>query len=252
MPKDAYFFSHDANARTDPKILACRSVYGNEGYALYFMLLEIFREQDNYKLPITKYTYDALAMQLQCQRNTIEKFIMDCSTDFADKKGTLLCKDDNFIWSDSFLKRMAKVDKIREENRNSAIKGWDKRKMVNTQSQPIAIAEQTNAKAMQGEEKRIEENIIEENRGDKDAATKISNLIKIYEGNIGIITPMVLRELNDICDVYPDGWFEEATEEAVRYNARNLQYIKTILEKWFTKGKNNSHKPQVKKNDGWD
>jgi DnaD/phage-associated family protein len=79
---------------------------------------------------------------------------------------------------------------------------------------------------------------------------KISNLIKIYEENIGVATPVVLRELNDICDVYPDGWFEEATGEAVRYNARNLIYIKAILETWFTKGKNNGSKKKV--NDGWD
>ena len=29
--KDAYFFSHDCNARNDPKILALRSVYGARG-----------------------------------------------------------------------------------------------------------------------------------------------------------------------------------------------------------------------------
>ena len=32
--KDAYFFSHDCNARNDPKILALRSVYGAEGYGV--------------------------------------------------------------------------------------------------------------------------------------------------------------------------------------------------------------------------
>ena len=35
--KDAYFFAHDCNARNDPKVLALRSVYGTEGYGLYFM-----------------------------------------------------------------------------------------------------------------------------------------------------------------------------------------------------------------------
>lgn len=46
--KDAYFFSHDCNARNDPKILALRSVYGAEGYGVYFMLVEILREQPEY------------------------------------------------------------------------------------------------------------------------------------------------------------------------------------------------------------
>lgn len=38
--KDAYFFSHDCNARNDPKILALRSVYGAEGYGVYFIQLK--------------------------------------------------------------------------------------------------------------------------------------------------------------------------------------------------------------------
>ena len=49
--KDAYFFSHDCNARNDPKILALRSVYGAEGYGVYFMLVEILREQPEYQPP---------------------------------------------------------------------------------------------------------------------------------------------------------------------------------------------------------
>ena len=59
--KDAYFFSHDCNARNDPKILALRSVYGAEGYGVYFMLVEILREQPEYKLSVTKYIWSTLA-----------------------------------------------------------------------------------------------------------------------------------------------------------------------------------------------
>ena len=36
--KDAYFFSHDCNARNDPKILALRSVYGAEGYGVLSLI----------------------------------------------------------------------------------------------------------------------------------------------------------------------------------------------------------------------
>ena len=60
--KDAYFFSHDCNARNDPKILALRSVYGAEGYGVYFMLVEILREQPEYKLSVTKYIWSTLAI----------------------------------------------------------------------------------------------------------------------------------------------------------------------------------------------
>jgi DnaD/phage-associated family protein len=146
---------------------------------------------------------------------------------------------------------MAKVDRIREENRNSAIKGWDKRKTMGTQSQPNATAEQTKAKAMQGEEKRVEENIREESRGEKNATDRISNLIKIYEGNIGIATPMVLDELTYIADNYPDGWFADAVKESVTYNKRNIAYVKKILSTWESEGRSNGQRKEKIKDPGW-
>ena len=51
--KDAYYFPHDCNARNDPKILALRSVFGAEGYGVYWMLIEILREQPDYTEDIT-------------------------------------------------------------------------------------------------------------------------------------------------------------------------------------------------------
>lgn len=64
--KDACYFSHDSNARNDPKILAMRAVFGMEGYGRYWCLIEILRDEDGYKLEKTKQLYDALAMRTQC------------------------------------------------------------------------------------------------------------------------------------------------------------------------------------------
>ena len=68
--KDAYFFSHDCNARNDPKILALRSVYGAEGYGVYFMLVEILREQPEYRLSVNKYIWNTLATERRARRST--------------------------------------------------------------------------------------------------------------------------------------------------------------------------------------
>lgn len=50
MKKEAYYFSHDANARNDVKIIRLRRSLGLEGYAIYFCLIEILREQSGYRL----------------------------------------------------------------------------------------------------------------------------------------------------------------------------------------------------------
>jgi hypothetical protein len=53
MKKEAYYFSHDANARNDVKVLKVRRQLGAEGYAIYFMIIEVLREQSHYKLPLS-------------------------------------------------------------------------------------------------------------------------------------------------------------------------------------------------------
>lgn len=67
---------------------------------------------------------------------------------------------------------------------------------------------------------------------------KLKGLVDCYESNIAIATPMVLERLKDICDQYPDGWFQKAVEEAVRNSKRNLAYVEAILKRWESEGIN--------------
>lgn len=53
IKKDAYYFPHFSNARNDAKLIKVRRILGLEGYAIYFMLLEILREQKEFKYPIS-------------------------------------------------------------------------------------------------------------------------------------------------------------------------------------------------------
>ncbi len=106
MAKDAYYTSHDANARRDPKILAMRSVYEAEGYGWYWMIVEILREQENFKIKKSKYYLESLALELGSKKEDIKTFIDDCINEFE-----LFKEDDNFLWSESLLHRM----KLKEE-----------------------------------------------------------------------------------------------------------------------------------------
>jgi len=53
MKKDSYYFPHFSNARNDSKIIRLRRIFGIEGYGIYFMLLEVLREQTFYRYPIS-------------------------------------------------------------------------------------------------------------------------------------------------------------------------------------------------------
>ncbi len=62
-------------------------------------------------------------------------------------------------------------------------------------------------------------------------------LVTLYEQNIGLVTPMLLDELREAEERYPREWLEAAMREAVRSNARSWRYIRKVLERWATYGR---------------
>ena len=120
--KDAYYFSHDANARHDPKIIKMMSVYGMEGYGWYWVIIEMLREQDNYKLIISDQTdFDVIVSQINSDPENIKKYIDDCVKIFK-----LFKKSKKYLWSSSLLNRMKKMNEKREKGRKAANKRWNR------------------------------------------------------------------------------------------------------------------------------
>jgi DnaD/phage-associated family protein len=64
-----------------------------------------------------------------------------------------------------------------------------------------------------------------------------SNVFKLYEENIGALTPLLADMLKEAEKNYPSAWFEEAIEIAVSRNIRNWKYIEAILARWKENGK---------------
>ena len=50
--KDAYYFSHDSNAKDDFKCMLLIEEIGLEGYGIFWILVETLREQESYKYPL--------------------------------------------------------------------------------------------------------------------------------------------------------------------------------------------------------
>lgn len=63
------------------------------------------------------------------------------------------------------------------------------------------------------------------------------SLIGLYEQNIGLVTPMLVDELREAEERYPREWIEDAMREAVRSNARSWRYIRKVLERWASNGR---------------
>lgn len=71
--REGFYFPHFQDARRDIKIMRLRRDLGIEGYGIYFMLLEILREQPNHKFPLQD--IDILAHEIQTTRAKIEVVI---------------------------------------------------------------------------------------------------------------------------------------------------------------------------------
>src|SRR5579872_6957231 len=63
------------------------------------------------------------------------------------------------------------------------------------------------------------------------------NIFILYEQNIGLLSPLIADELRDAADSYPAEWIETAFREAVLHNKRKWTYIRAILRRWETEGR---------------
>lgn len=129
IKKDVYYFSHDANALSDPKILAMRCDYGLEGYGLYWAILEMLRNEATYKLPLNKTTYRAIKMQTGTTVD-VENYLQDCINEYTDSESGngLLNTDNRYFWSESLLRRMQKYESLKEKRSQAANLRWNKEK----------------------------------------------------------------------------------------------------------------------------
>lgn len=149
MKKEAYYFSHDSNAKDDPKILQLRMEMGWEGYGLFWALVEMLRNESDYRM---RTHYKSIAFALHTQEDSIQRIINDFD---------LFGIDDQFFWSESLLKRMEMKEERSEKARESAKKRWNQSNSANA----MQTHSESNADAMQLKEskgKEIKENEINE------------------------------------------------------------------------------------------
>jgi DnaD/phage-associated family protein len=63
------------------------------------------------------------------------------------------------------------------------------------------------------------------------------NVFKLYEENIGPLTPLIADSLKDAEDLYEPEWIADAIELAVKNNKRNWKYCEAILKRWKEEGR---------------
>jgi len=63
------------------------------------------------------------------------------------------------------------------------------------------------------------------------------NVFKLYEENVGPLTPLIADALRDAEELYSSAWIADAIELAVKNNKRNWKYCEAILKRWKEEGR---------------
>jgi hypothetical protein len=112
--KDAYYFPHFSNARNDSKIVKLRRIYGPEGYGIFFMLLEVLREQTEFKLPLNSIE------DLSYEWHTSKEKVLSIINDFD-----LFNISDNQFFSPKLVFYLQPYLEKSKRARSAALKRWN-------------------------------------------------------------------------------------------------------------------------------
>lgn len=119
--KETNWFSHESTCHSSSQMLALIGKYGSAGYGNWWILVEILRQQDDYKYEISKkYSFGALTAATRLSEDEVKAFIHECIHEYD-----LLQSDGEYIWSDALLERMQHLEEkkavLRERGRKGGI-----------------------------------------------------------------------------------------------------------------------------------
>ena len=160
MANAAYWFKHDTNAKDDHKVMLLMDQLGIEGYGIFWILIEVLREQDNYVYPLSM--LPVLAKRYYSSAEKFRAVVLNY--------GLFEVFEDDSFSSPSLLKRMDSYDAICGKRRVSGSIGGKKKaeKLIANAKQmlsnDVANAKQPCSKPVAS---RVELSRVEESGEDK-------------------------------------------------------------------------------------
>lgn len=242
ITKDAYYFSHDSNAKDDPKCVALIDQMGLEGYGIFWVLVETLRDQPDYMYPIE------LIPALSRRYNTTSAKMRTV----IEKYGLFTITDDNkFFFSYSLNRRMLKANEKRDKLRANALKRWH----GEDDTKAMQLHSKSNADLMPVKERKVNESKLnstttacaraceDDDEKKNDVAQSLVNsdlaaVNRYWDENVSPITPAIAREFSAMLQ---KGFKAEIITAAIKEGVEsvlrpNFKYVKTILDRWAAQG----------------
>lgn len=156
--KDTYYFQHDYNPTSDPKVQALIGECGAVGYGIYWRIVEMLHEDELHKLQCKKYIYLALAKQMLTSVEQVEAIIKNCIDTYE-----LFKTDGDFFWSERVMRNINKRTELSNKRSKAGKMSAEMRKNSTSVEQLQTSVEQNPTKEMKVKEIKVKENKEEEN-----------------------------------------------------------------------------------------
>ena len=225
MSKDAYYFTHDSNAKDDPKCALLIDQLGMEGYGIYWMLIEVLRDQPDYKYPLALLPslarkYNTTPQKIEAVIRGYQLFVIEGGVVFI---GEALVRRMN-EWNDVKLRRSLAARKANEVR-------WGKQ--LESDRNPIGLLNGSECLPVKENKVNINKKIIKEKsprspKGEVDLVslkdqfeifrkrypgtkrgldTEFNEFVKKYSGHVTEIVPLLLPALENLMR-----WREQAAK----------------------------------------
>jgi len=152
--KKTYYFPHDFEAISDPKIQYVIGEYGGIAYGFWWRIVEMLHQEEENKLAHKKYIYHSIAKQLMAEPTLIEEFINFCIQDVE-----LFSSDGEFFWSARVLKNIGKMQEVSVKRSQAGKKSAEKRignqEVITSVEQNSTSVEQVSTKQNKIKENKV-------------------------------------------------------------------------------------------------
>lgn len=178
--REAVYFSHDSNAKDDPKCMLLIDQLGLEGYGAFWILIEILREQPGYRCPIS--LLPILAKRYNITAAKLETVVRSF--------GLFVIAEDSFFFSNSLNKRMNVMCEKSDRRKAAALKAG------------LKSGEVRRLKAMSNSDLNERSTNVQHVLNENEQKEKKRNEIKedVYTGKASAFIPPTVGDVQSYCN----------------------------------------------------
>jgi hypothetical protein len=137
----ADYFSHDADASSDEKIVYLESLFGHTGYALYFKFLERMTRSEGFKIQWNEIKKGIYAKEFGISVTEIDRFIAEC----CRQEIKAFVNEHQMLFSPGLIARLTPLLEKREYNRQKYIE--KKQSIIKSETEKVnSVTELTQSK----------------------------------------------------------------------------------------------------------